>query len=432
MIAFIFSVARWFSYVASIAAIEQIHSSNQTVSRTSISILVALRLLPNALFSNIGGVLADSYDRRNIMLILDILGAFIACFFLLAYQFKSIPALYAATFCQMTVAAIYEPCRSALVPMLITNEGYLKKALTLTGLTWSVMASVGASTGGLATESFGIDTCFCIDSVTYLLSAGFLWKIRGKYVAVGAESDDELVSTVPSSEEMGLPFIDIDIKPHILSLAGMTNMIVNGLSYLRSKQWGAFVFLKGCAALIYGAADVLNVAFSEMGSTSDSTSRDANLEGSSERLGILFASVGVGCFLGPVLVESFTDMEKPSSLEGACLVSYLLMAIGCWGLAQINGFISICCYTAIRSAGSSVIWIHSSLLLQKFCENNMLGRVMAVDYALATLCEAISAMCGGLLQDKAGWSPESVSYTMSMVALSTLVLWARYFFGVRL
>lgn len=62
----------------------------------------------------------------------------------------------------------------------------------------------------------------------------------------------------------------------------------------------------------------------------------------------------------------------------------------------------------------------------------MLGRVMAVDYALATLCEAISAMCGGLLQDKAGWSPESVSYTMSMVALSTLVLWARYFYGVRL
>jgi hypothetical protein len=62
----------------------------------------------------------------------------------------------------------------------------------------------------------------------------------------------------------------------------------------------------------------------------------------------------------------------------------------------------------------------------------MLGRVMAVDYALATLCEAISAMCGGLLQDKAGWSPEAVSYTMSIIAISTLILWTKYFFGVRL
>ena len=145
---------------------------------------MALRLLPNALFSNIGGVLADSYDRRNILLVLDILSAFIACFFLLAYQLNSIPALYFATVCQMTAAAMHEPARSALIPMLVTNEGYLKKALTLTELTWSIMACVGASTGGLVTEYLGINACFLIDSATYLLSAVFIWRIRGSYVAV--------------------------------------------------------------------------------------------------------------------------------------------------------------------------------------------------------------------------------------------------------
>lgn len=329
------------------------------MSRTSISILVALRLLPNTLFSNVGGVLADSYDRRKILFTLDILGAFIACFFLLAYQFKSIPALYAATACQMTVAAIYEPCRSALVPMLITNEGYLKKALTFTGLTWSVMASVGASTGGLATEYFGINACFLIDSATYLLSAGFIWRIRGEYIAIQT-SDSANESIQVDEDNMDEPCMSADDNLQPSSFTDFTKMTVDGFSYLKAKPWGAFVFLKGGAALIYGAADVLNVAFSERGSSIDGNA----LEGSSERLGILFAFVGIGCFVGPLITELFTDTENPSSLEGACLASYLSMVFGCWGLAKVQGFIWICIFTSVRAAGSSIIWIYSTLLLQ--------------------------------------------------------------------
>lgn len=71
------------------------------------------------------------------------------------------------------------------------------------------------------------------------------------------------------------------------------------------------------------------------------------------------------------------------------------------------------------------------LSLQKFCLNNMLGRVMALDYALATLSEAIAAMVGGLLQDKAKLTPEKVSFIMGLVAVTTLLLWALYFFRVR-
>ena len=69
--------------------------------------------------------------------------------------------------------------------------------------------------------------------------------------------------------------------------------------------------------------------------------------------------------------------------------------------------------------------------MQKFCSSSMLGRVMAVDYALATLSEAFSAMCGGMLQDNAGLSAEEVSYVMAVVAFVTLAIWALYFFTVK-
>mmetsp|Transcript_9946 Transcript_9946/g.22848 ORF Transcript_9946/g.22848 Transcript_9946/m.22848 type:complete len:167 (-) Transcript_9946:47-547(-) len=44
----------WFTYVASLTAIEQIQASKGVVSRTSISVLVCLRLLPNVLLTSVG------------------------------------------------------------------------------------------------------------------------------------------------------------------------------------------------------------------------------------------------------------------------------------------------------------------------------------------------------------------------------------------
>ena len=57
----------------------------------------------------------------------------------------------------------------------------------------------------------------------------------------------------------------------------------------------------------------------------------------------------------------------------------------------------------------------------------MLGRVMAVDYALSTLSEAAAVIGVGLLLDYAGLSPESVSFIMACVAVVALILWMVYF-----
>jgi hypothetical protein len=57
----------------------------------------------------------------------------------------------------------------------------------------------------------------------------------------------------------------------------------------------------------------------------------------------------------------------------------------------------------------------------------MLGRVVAVDYALAMLSESISALMGGVLQDDAGMTAAQVSLIMAIVALATLNMWGSYF-----
>jgi len=389
----------WFTYVATISCIEEIqHNSNDTISRTSISILVSLRLLPSGLFSSIGGVLADTYDRKQIMFMLDLVGSLVALLFLLAYHMKSITALYIATTLQMSVAAIYEPSRSAIVSMLVDDEESLKKSITISELAWSVMTSVGSSLGGIATARLGIPACFFIDSVSYFISALLIYNIQGDSFIAKPET-----------------------KTSLKSNDGFIGRTVDGFKYVRSKPWGAFVFLKFCAALIYGASDVLNVSFSERGPDGSS-----DMDGSSERLGMLFGAVGVGCFLGPVLVDNFTRMDRVKTIERACIFSFAAMTIGCYGLSSVGSFIWVCLFTSIRSAGSSIVWIQSSLLLQKFSAGDMLGRVMSIDYALATLSEAFSAMIGGVAQDRLHLSAEQVAFIMSLVGFATFIIWYIY------
>lgn len=403
----------WLSYVASIATIEQIHSSNGGISRLSISILVILRLLPSSLFASIGGVLADSYDRKTIMFILDEIGALVAWLFVLAYYLDSISALYIATLLQMTVAALYESSHSAIVPMLVLEADSLEKAMILVSSAEVAMQAVGSSIGGLLTGTVGIQYCFMFDSLSYLVSALFIWKISGEYNPVEPNE----------TTEMNENNSELSTKESWFSLSNFTRMTKEGMTDLVSQSWGVFVLLKCFAGLIYGAADVLNVSFAEKGENSS----EINLDGSSQRLGILFAIVGVGCILGPIIIEPCTQMDNISSLERACLISYLLMALGCYGMWLFDHFILICIFSAVRSAGANIVWVYSSLLLQKLSSTSMMGRVFAVDYTLATLSESVSALLGGVLQDDAGLSAAQVSLVMAIVASATLVMWGIYF-----
>ena len=62
----------------------------------------------------------------------------------------------------------------------------------------------------------------------------------------------------------------------------------------------------------------------------------------------------------------------------------------------------------------------------------MLGRVMAVDYALSTLAEGGAIIAGGMLLDNAELSPKYVSFIMAMIAFVILTIWTVYFYIVRL
>merc|ERR1711935_698965 len=108
------------------------------------------------------------------------------------------------------------------------------------------------------------------------------------------------------------------------------NMTINGIEYLRTSCFGVLVLLKATGALSWGAADVLNVSFSS------ENPHEGFLFDSTQRLGILFCFMGVGCILGPIIVEPFLDMNHTYTIQLSCIVSYFLITIGYAGWYEYN------------------------------------------------------------------------------------------------
>lgn len=392
MISFITNqIGEWLTYLASLSAIEKIQfDRGQTVTTGSaIGELVAIRLLPNVFLGPFGGVLADGRDRRKVMIILDLIGGAVAWLFVLAIPLKSIPLIYFATFVQQSVQGLYGPSRSAIVPLMVSDQEELKKATTMTGLAWSVVAAFGAALGGYIVGYFGLTACFMVDCATYLVSAFYLVQLGGKWTVASLEDEsynDQLTR----------------------------GMITDGISYLYNSFFGVWALFKASASLVYGGFDVLNVAFAERG----------NLEGRSFRLGALFSWVGFGCWLGPVVFDRFTNMSNARTLQLSCIVSLGVFITGSSLLMGVfSQFQSVCFLSAVRAVGSSVLWIYTTLILQKYSTPNMLGRVSSIETSMALLMESLSAFVAGWLRDDVGMSPEQVSLTMGLIALLLSLMW---------
>ncbi len=203
----------------------------------------------------------------------------------------------------------------------------------------------------------------------------------------------------------------------ILSLA--YDMMIGGAKYIMSSRFWPLVFLKLTSAIIYGGADVLNVSFSEKGHENDEV-------GNSRRLGTLFFCVGFGCYIGPLIADNWSSMKNMNTIVNACVVAFGIQGIGLLGMSYFDPFNCICLFTIVRSAGSSIAWIDSSILLQTYSKPEMLGRVMAVDYGLALTGESLSAMLVGILQDKWGMSAMEVCLYMGYIAMFLFILWFVY------
>ena len=374
----------WFDLIASATLIAKLTGSGLAVGG-----LFVVRMLAPFLISPVAGVLADRYDRKKLLIACDLARAVIVLGFLLVRRPDQIWLLYVVTTLQLTISGIFFPTREAILPDIV-SERELGTANALSATTWSTMLSIGAALGGLATGQWGIYPAFVIDSLSFLVSAAFLWQVH---------------STVapPLSE-------------HLASVRGAVTQYVDGLRYLRQHAdifW--ITLLKAALGLsIGGAFSVIQVVLAERIFVIG--------QGGGTSLGLIYAASGVGTGLGPILARRFTgDRIRP--LRWAILVSFGLSAVGIAIIAPLASFGLVLVGALLNALGTGTNWVFSSQLLLKLTPSQVRGRVFASDFAAVTLANAIGSGAAGWLLDRSGLGLPGL--LLGMAAFTTVLggLW---------
>lgn len=116
-----------------------------------------VRVVPIVVFSMLGGVVADAWNRRRLMLFTQTGSALVALS--LAYTtfrgLSSVWPVYVLAALSSAVAAFDLPARHALVPMLVPRE-HLPNAIGLNATMFQTASVAGPALGGLTIATAGL------------------------------------------------------------------------------------------------------------------------------------------------------------------------------------------------------------------------------------------------------------------------------------
>ncbi|MGH9902669.1 MAG: MFS transporter, partial [Pyrinomonadaceae bacterium] len=162
----------WFDTIAVYTLVLQLTGSGRAVG-----LVLVARFLPSVVIGPLSGVVADRFDRRTIMIASDLLRAVVVLGFLFVRRPDQMWLVYALTVIQLALSTFFEPAKTAAIPSIVSARE-LVPAATIASVTWSAMLTLGAAIGGVVAGTFGTDAAFVIDSLTYLVSAALVARVR--------------------------------------------------------------------------------------------------------------------------------------------------------------------------------------------------------------------------------------------------------------
>jgi MFS family permease len=354
-------VGDWFTLIALAVAVSRASGG----SGLAVGGLLLTQLLPTAFVGPLGGALADRFDRRRLLVQSDLLRAGIVLMLIPALGAGTLFPLYGLAFLHFSVATVFEPARSALVPRLV-GPAQLVAATTLTSVTWSVMTALGGVLGGSILAAVGPRAAFFADALTFAASAALI-------ASMGPIS----AAPEPAGEETSGPGVR------------------DGLRYLRAHLVTAAVLAVKAIAGI-GLVDTFLVIYG--------THVFPRGEDGAISLGLLWACFGAGAVLGPSLLNLVND-GSVRRMRRLILAGIAMIVAGLGALAVAPTLATAGFAVVLRGMGGSTNWTYSTVILQKVVPDALRGRVLALDLACLTLTATVGTLAWGWAIDLVGVRP---------------------------
>ena len=321
-------------------------------SALQLGLIGLVRFVPALGMSLIGGAVADSYNRRNIILISQLVPLTVAVVMLAAIASGrvTLALLYAVVLVTGLASAFEQPARQAILPAIVPPYLFAR-AIAINSTMQALAFATGPTVAGAAIASFGIAAAYIAYGAFVLLSmTAMVW--------------------VPAA------------RRHSRSGVGW-NAIREGLHFVWSRPVLLGAMTLDMFAVIFGGARALLPIYA-------TDILDAGAFG----FGLLYAASEVGALLMSILLLMLPSIDR---LGRALLLSVAAYGIATMAFGISRSFVlSLIAFTAVGMA-DQVSVITRTVTIQFLTPDELRGRVSAVNSIFISASNQLGAVESGFV-----------------------------------
>jgi MFS family permease len=312
----------------------------------------------------LGGVIADAYDRRRLLLIGQLVGAgtTTAIAVLVATHRIAIWEIYAWAVINGLVRLVARPAYKALLTESVPVDE-ARAAMAVTSMTETGSLVGVTALGGVLLGVAGLTTGFVVNALTYVVAAAILWRLRNA----------------------ALPTVEVSAR---MTLARALVEVREGLSYLR-RTTALLHPLALTLVLMLATSPVITLLAAIVHAQGESL----------VDLGLLSAAMTVGTFAGAAYAGASRTKVDPGELY-AWLGVFAALALAAFALLPV-GYESMAPLAAIGLVyGIQTVWNASRVA--EIGAPAYQGRLQAITTMALSLGSTAGALWAGPALDAVG------------------------------
>ncbi|MDB5023086.1 MAG: transporter [Mucilaginibacter sp.] len=296
---------------------------------------------PSFLFSLIGGVVSDRYNRFRVLLgtqVASMIQASILAILILAGHYAVWEILTLSVLLGL-INAFDVPARQSLVYEMIEDKKDLPNALALNSSMVNLSRLIGPAIAGFVLENLGDGICFLLNALSFMAVIGSLLLMKlPKYIS----------------------------QVHTKNVFGELR---EGMEYLKRTPSIAFVIM------MLGLISLFVLPFSTLLPV---YAKDI-FKGTASTFGIIDSVIGLGAFSGAIFLAS---LKAGSDLKKILAINTLIFGAGLILFSHEGNYPLALVFATVAGFGMMSQITVSNTLIQTTVEPNMRGRVISY-YAMA-------------------------------------------------
>lgn len=362
-----------------------------TGSLAQAGLVFVVSTLPYLLFGLVTGALVDHYDRRRILVSMDVVRAVIVVVIPFAAS-VNLSLVYPLLFLLTCASLVFGPAEQASIPDLVNRAG-LTRANSLNQV-----------------------ALYLADLIVYPLAAGLVTYLmlrfgpyRGTQFAFGLDSASYLASAILLCR---LPLVKRHVAVARLTIVTLKEQVVAGLRYLWSNpQLRANTVLFVVGPLLLGSLNTLWIGFAYRVSHTDAWG-----------YGMTESALAIGTMGGLWLLQ---PLSRRLNTGRVIAVGFVLMGTAALAVGFTDSLVLAAVLAVATGAGNMIFLVPSITMVQQHTADEMRGRVLGVRRMLTFTAFMVSNAAAGAMAERVGVSSLFLVLGAGMVGLAIVSLLSR-------